>query len=104
MFRNLITSEGRSLMTRLSMSIVALVTALLVEDRTALAQSAYSYPWCLERGIGGPRSCYYSSYEQCWNEAFTRGGFCKESPYYQRNQDRLVDREAPRHRRRRPHS
>ncbi len=104
MFRNLTASEQRSLVTRLLMSIFALVTALAVTDRSSFAQSAYSYPWCLERGIGGPRSCYYSSYEQCRYEAFTRGGFCTQSPYYRGNQDRLVGTEAPRHRRHRPHS
>jgi len=104
MFHALVTPERRPFTTRLLMSIFVLVTALLVADRSALAQSAYSYPWCLERGIGGPLSCYYTSYEQCWNEAFTRGGFCKESPYYRRNQERFVGKEAPRHRRYRPHS
>jgi Protein of unknown function (DUF3551) len=69
-------SEGgqdtRSIMTRLSILIFALATAVLVADQSALAQqSVSSYPRCLERGIGGPRSCYYSSYEQCWQEAFT---------------------------------
>ena len=102
MFGNLTASEPRAITTRLLISISALVTALLITDQSALAQSAYSYPWCLERGIGGPLSCYYSSYEQCWQEAFTRGGFCKESPYYRRP-DRLA-KEAPRHRQRRPHS
>jgi hypothetical protein len=89
-------------MTRLSISIFAVSTAVLVADRSALAQQAVSrYPWCLERGIGGPRSCYYSSFEQCWQEAFTRGGFCTESPYYLPNQDRHVGGEAKRHRRHR---
>jgi Protein of unknown function (DUF3551) len=89
-------------MTRLSISILPLAAVLLVADRSAWAQQAVSrYPWCLERGIGGPRSCYYSSYEQCWQEAFTRGGFCTQSPYYRGNQDRLVGKEAPRHRRHR---
>jgi hypothetical protein len=75
-------------MTRPLISIFALAAALMVADRLALAQQAVSrYPWCLERGIGGPRSCYYSSYEKCWQEAFTRGGFCTESPYYLPNQD-----------------
>src|SRR5258707_3442298 len=104
MFCNLIASEDWSVMTRLLMSIFVLVTALLVMDRSAEAQSAYSYPWCLEHGIGGPRSCYYSSYEQCRYEAFTRGGFCTQSPYYRGNHDRLVGAETPRHRRHRPHS
>jgi hypothetical protein len=90
-------------MTRLMISIFALATALLVADRSALAQQAVSrYPWCLERGIGGPRSCYYSTYEQCWREAFTRGGFCTESPYFRPNQDRLVGNNVRHHRRQRP--
>jgi Protein of unknown function (DUF3551) len=104
MFRNWTTSEPRSITTRLLISIFVLVTALFAADRSASAQSAYSYPWCLERGIGGPRSCYYSSYEQCRYEAYTRGGFCTESPYYRRSQDRLVGTGEPRHRRHRPHS
>jgi hypothetical protein len=92
-------------MTRPSILILALAAALLVANRPVLAQRAvYSYPWCLERGIGGPRSCYYSSYEQCRYEAFTRGGFCTPSPYYRADQDRHVGEEAPRHRRHRPHS
>ena len=56
-------SERRSIIARLSILIFGLATALLVADRPAVAQRAVeSYPWCLERGIGGPRSCYYSSY------------------------------------------
>ena len=104
MFSNLTASERRSIVARLLISISVLPTALLLAERSAFAQSAYSYPWCLERGIGGPLSCYYSSYEQCWREAFTRGGFCKESPYYRRDQDRLAGKEALRHRRHPPHS
>jgi hypothetical protein len=104
MFRNLTVSKRRPIVARLLISIVVLAAALLGAGRSVLAQSAYSYPWCLERGIGGPRSCYYASYEQCRYEAFTRGGFCTQSPYYRRNQERLVGAEAPRHRRHRPHS
>ena len=104
MFRNLTVSKRRPIVARLLISIVVLAAALLGAGRSVLAQSAYSYPRCLERGIGGPRSCYYASYEQCRYEAFTRGGFCTQSPYYRRNQERLVGAEAPRHRRHRPHS
>jgi hypothetical protein len=105
MFHNLTASKRRPKVAGLLISIVVLVATFLVAGRSVvLAQSAYSYPWCLERGIGGPRSCYYASYEQCRYEAFTRGGFCTQSPYYRGNQDRLVGAEAPRHRRHRPHS
>jgi len=90
MFRNWSASERTSIvMTRLLVSVFVLVTALLVTDRSVLAQqSAYSYPWCLERGIGGPRSCYYSSYEQCWQEAFTRlgGDSARRAPTIDRTQ------------------
>jgi len=85
-------------MTRLAISIFVLAAVVPVAGGSALAQSAYSYPWCLERGIGGPRSCYYASYEQCRYEAYTRGGFCTESPYYRGNQDRPVGVKTPRHR------
>jgi Protein of unknown function (DUF3551) len=92
-------------MTKLSISIFALATALLIADQSALAQRAvYSYPWCLEIGLPGPLSCYYRSYEQCRDEAFQAGGHCTPSPYYRPNQDRLVGKETPRHRRHRPHS
>ena len=88
-------------MTRLSISILTVATALAVSDRSALAQSAYSYPWCLEYGINGPLSCYYKSYEQCYTHAFTSGGFCRESPYYRPSHDRLAGTETRRHRRHR---
>jgi Protein of unknown function (DUF3551) len=91
-------------MTRLLISIFVLGVALVVAERSALAQSAYSYPWCLEGGINGPLSCYYSSYEQCYSQAFTRGGFCKESPYYRGNPNRLVHKESPHRRRHHRHS
>jgi hypothetical protein len=87
-------------MNRLSISIFALATAtaLLVADRSALAQRAvYSYPWCLEIGLPGPLSCYYRTYEQCRDEAFQAGGHCTPSPYYRGKQDQVT--EAPRHRR-----
>jgi hypothetical protein len=89
-------------MTRLSIPMFALPAVFFIADHSALAQQAVSqYPWCLERGIGGPRSCYYTSYEQCWQEAFTRGGFCTESPYYRPKQDRRAGTNAQRHRRHR---
>jgi hypothetical protein len=64
-------------------SLALVAVALLGDTLPTAAQSAVSaYPWCLERGAAGPRSCYYSSYEQCRYEAFTNGGFCIQSPYY----------------------
>jgi Protein of unknown function (DUF3551) len=91
-------------MTRLSISILALATALVAADRPALAQRAvYSYPWCLEYGMPGPLSCYFRSWEQCNSEAFQAGAHCTPSPYYRGNEDRLVGAEAPRHRRHRQH-
>jgi hypothetical protein len=96
------TPSREIVMTRLLISIFLSVVALLVADRAALAQSAYSYPWCLEYAIAGPLSCYYRSYEQCYYEAFTRGGRCTPSPYYRGTQDQV--REAPHHRRYRRHS
>jgi len=64
-------------------SLVLVAVALLGDTLPTAAQSAVSaYPWCLERGAAGPRSCYYASYEQCRYEAFTNGGFCVRSPYY----------------------
>jgi hypothetical protein len=71
-------------MTRLLISIFFLGVALVVAERPTLAQSAYSYPWCLERGINGPLSCYYSSYEQCYSEAFTAGRILQGEPVLSR--------------------
>ena len=91
-------------MTRPLIWIFVPVAALVLADRPASAQSPYSYPWCLEYGIGGALSCYFSSYEQCWYEAYTRGGFCKQSPYYGRSLDGFVGAGSRSHRRHRPHS
>jgi hypothetical protein len=50
-----------------------------------------------EVGSDGSPACYYSSYVQRWQEAFTRGDFCTQSPYYRGSQDRRVSEEARRH-------
>jgi hypothetical protein len=70
-------------MRKLSIFLVLVTAAVLVKPATSAAQGAVSqYPWCYERNFGGSRSCYYASYEQCQEEAFSRGGFCVRSPYY----------------------
>lgn len=57
--------------------------ALLGRTQPATAQAAVAaYPWCLERFVGGPRICYYSTYEQCLYDARPEGGVCIQSPYY----------------------
>jgi Protein of unknown function (DUF3551) len=70
-------------MNRLLTSLGLVFSALLGTPVTSLAQYAVSqYPWCWEIKAGGPRSCYYATWQQCQDEAFIRGGFCVPSPYY----------------------
>lgn len=71
-------------MRRLLISLGLISSVLLGIPATSLAQNAVNqYPWCWELKAGGTRSCYYATWEQCHTEAFTRGGFCVQSPYYQ---------------------
>ena len=46
------------------------------------AQSPYNYSWCGVYKLGGPRSCYYNSYEQCIATMRWNGGFCSQNPAY----------------------
>ena len=70
-------------MRRLLISLGLVSSALLGTPATSSAQYAVSqYPWCWEYKGGGPRSCYYATWERCHLEAFYRGGFCIQSPYY----------------------
>jgi hypothetical protein len=55
-------------------------TALVQAIRPAVAQSPYSYPYCLQI-IGGPISCYYASLRLCWAATFDRGGICVNNPF-----------------------
>jgi hypothetical protein len=45
-----------------------------------MAQSPYSYPYCLQF-IGGPISCYYANLQQCYAATFDRGGVCVRNPF-----------------------
>jgi len=66
------------------LSLIVVSTALSCASEGALAQSAYSYPWCGSNG--GGENCYYSTLEQCIaTTAGARGGRCFESPYYRRD-------------------
>jgi uncharacterized protein DUF3551 len=64
-------------------TLLLVAPALLGRIQPATAQAAVAaYPWCLERYVGGPRICYYSTYEQCVYDARPEGGVCIQSPYY----------------------
>src|SRR5215471_16167387 len=66
------------------LSLIVVSTALSCASEGALAQSAYSYPWCGSNG--GGENCYYSTLEQCIaTTAGARGGRCFASPYYRHN-------------------
>jgi hypothetical protein len=47
------------------------------------AQSPYNYSWCGVYKLGGARSCYFNSYEQCIARMRPTGGFCSQNPGYQ---------------------
>jgi len=66
--------------------LLGAVGAVIANLQPAAAQSAYSYPICLEYGIGGGRSCYYSNYQQCRYDARTwTGAVCVPNPFYRGN-------------------
>jgi hypothetical protein len=46
------------------MSFIGAV-ALAIAIQPTMAQSPYSYHYCLQF-IGGPISCYYANLRQCW--------------------------------------
>jgi hypothetical protein len=46
------------------------------------AQSPYNYSWCGVFKLGGARSCYFNSYEQCIATMRPTGGFCSQNPAY----------------------
>lgn len=62
--------------------LISLIGAavLVVAIRPTMAQSPYSYPYCLQF-IGGPISCYYVNLRQCWAATYDRGGVCISNPF-----------------------
>jgi len=54
--------------------------ALIEAVGPTMAQSAYSYPYCLQI-IGGPISCYYATLQQCYAATWDRGGVCVNNPF-----------------------
>jgi len=78
------------------------VAASFSTPTTSFAQTAISqYPWCWEMEVGGSRQCYFATWDLCHQEAFYRGGYCIQSPYYKPSPAAAVPRAAapPRHRR-----
>jgi hypothetical protein len=69
------------------LSLFLIAAALLGEIQAGSAQSPTSYPWCARYfdRKGGATSCYYKSYEQCMTTLSGIGGYCYESPYYNRS-------------------
>jgi hypothetical protein len=65
---------------------VTLLTALIgaatlvAGTHPTMAQSPYTYPYCLEI-IGGPISCYYANLQQCRAATFDHGGTCVSNPF-----------------------
>ncbi len=44
------------------------------------AQSPYNYSWCGIYKIGGARSCYFNSYDQCIARMRWAGGLLQSKP------------------------
>ena len=66
-------------------SLFLIAAVLLGGMQAASAQSPTSYQWCA-RHFGnwmvGPRSCYFTSYQQCRTTLSGNSGVCFQSPYY----------------------
>ncbi len=54
--------------------------ALAGAIQPTMAQSPYTYPFCLQF-IGGPISCYYANLHLCKVASFDRGGVCVSNPF-----------------------
>ena len=54
--------------------------ALAGAIQPTMAQSPYSYPYCLQL-IGGPISCYYANLQLCYAATFDHGGVCVRNPF-----------------------
>jgi hypothetical protein len=59
------------------------VAACAAPAGVSQAQSPRNYSWCGVYKLGGARSCYFSSYEQCIAGMRPTGGFCSQNPGYQ---------------------
>jgi Protein of unknown function (DUF3551) len=59
------------------------VAAWIAPIAVGHAQSPYNYSWCAVFKLGGARSCYYNSYEQCIARMRMTGGYCSQNPAYQ---------------------
>jgi hypothetical protein len=77
-------------------SLLLTAVGLLGETQISNAQSTYSYPWCAiydsSTGIGGARSCYYTSWQQCRTTMSGVGGYCVQNPGYRPRQSRTIRR------------
>ncbi len=59
------------------------LSVLAAEVLPTVAQSPYDYPWCSRQlGLGGPTSCYFTSYQQCLTTIRGIGGYCYQNPGY----------------------
>jgi hypothetical protein len=54
--------------------------AMVGAIQPTMAQSPYSYPYCLQF-IGGPISCYYANLQLCRAATYDRGGVCVSNPF-----------------------
>jgi hypothetical protein len=75
---------GKACMRLPTASLFLIVAVLLGGMQAASTQSPTSYQWC-PRHFGnwviGPRSCYFTSYQQC-RTTLCNSGVCFQSPYY----------------------
>jgi hypothetical protein len=73
-------------MRMLLFGLVAIAVLQLGGTGVGNAQAASSYPWCAvydySTGIGGTRSCYYTSQRQCLTTMSGIGGYCVTNPAF----------------------
>jgi Protein of unknown function (DUF3551) len=64
------------------LALTALVgaAALIGGMHTTMAQSPYTYQYCVKYP-GGSLSCYYNNFEQCVAATRDRGGACITNPF-----------------------
>jgi hypothetical protein len=67
-------------MRLLALSALVGAAALIGGLRPTMAQSPYTYQYCVKYP-GGSLSCYYNNFEQCAAATRDRGGACITNPF-----------------------
>jgi len=65
-------------MRRLPFAAVSAVALLVAAGSTSAV--AQDYPWCLQKGLGYPGQCQFSTYNQCLATASGTFSYCGINP------------------------